>query len=181
MKSSNVEKRLGGSILAIVLLSICLIITTSALTYSMVSIEDNIFNIGTVDIDLNGGKEIISDPTLYFESGMTLKKNFYIRNDSTCDVYYKIYFQNIGGSLAGYMNVKICDGEKVLYQGMLSQLTRDSVLAADDVLAVGEKRELQIYFHLPENVGNKAQGLLLSFDIAADAVQAANNPQKNFK
>ena len=39
---------------------------------------------------------------------------------------------------------------------------------------------LKIYFHFPENEGNRNQGTKMSFDIVAEAVQTKNNPNKLF-
>ncbi len=180
MKRSSTKNKLSGSVIAIIALTVCFAITTLALAYSIISVDENIFRMGSVDIDLNGGESIINDSSLAVEPGMTVKKDFFIQNNSTCSVYYKLYFQNISGSLAELMNIKICDGDKVLYSGALNSFTKDSTSAADDILNVGEKKELQIYFHLPKNTGNTAQGTSLYFDFAAQAVQTANNPDKSF-
>ncbi len=182
MRSENkTAKRLTLSVVIIILLCICLTVTTFALVYSMVAVENNLFVTGTVQINLNDGNPVIQEGEFLFEPGMTVKKDFFIRNESTCDVYYKLYFQNVSGGLADVLEVKICDGDTVLFAGTPAELNRQSVVAANDLLKLGEKRELQIYFHFPEGAGNAAQGLYLSFDFAAEAVQAKNNPDKVFE
>ncbi len=153
MKSSKTAKRLTTSVVIIIFLCISLAVTTFALVYSMVSVENNLFVTGTVQINLNGGNPVISDHEFLFEPGMTVKKDFFVKNESTCDIYYKLYFQNVSGGLADVLEVKICDGEKVLFEGTPSELNRKSVGAADDVLQINEKRNLQIYFHFPEEIG----------------------------
>ena len=45
---------------------------------------------------------------------------------------------------------------------------------------IKEKRYLKIRIHFPEEAGNEAQNLTISFDIAAQAVQTKNNPDKLF-
>ncbi len=174
-------KRLTLSVVIILLLTFCLAITTFALVYSMVAVENNLFVTGTVQINLNDGKPVIKDNEFLFEPGMTVKKDFFIQNESTCDVYYKLYFTNVSGGLADVLEVRICDGEKVLFAGTPNELNRKAVGAADDLLRLNEKRELQIYFHFPEEAGNTAQGLFLSFDFTADAVQTKNNPDRVFE
>ncbi len=175
------DKKLRASIILIIILSICLSMTTFALTYSMVFIDDNFFFTGAVKINLNNGEAVIKEHEFLFEPGMTVKKEFFIENESTCDVYYKLYFQNVEGQLADVLEVTIMDGEKVLFAGSPHELNRKDVKAADDVLRLHERRDLQIYFHFPEDAGNEAQGLYLSFDLAADAVQTKNNAEKVFE
>ncbi len=177
---SQTAKRMTVSVILIILLSVCLAITSFALVYSMVTVEDNLFVTGQVRIDLNGGAAVIREDEFLFEPGMTVKKDFYVKNDSTCDIYYRLFFQNLEGGLAEVLEIKICDGDKVLFAGTPVALTQQNVAAADDVLRVGEVRQLQIYFHFPEEAGNAAQGLYLHFDFAAEAVQTKNNPNKEF-
>ena len=182
MQTENkTAKRLTASVAIIILLCICLAVTTFALVYSMVSVEDNLFVTGTVQINLNDGKPVIKDNEFLFEPGMTVKKDFFVKNESSCDIYYKLYFQNVSGGLADVLEVKICDGDKVLLEGVPSELNRKTVNAADDILYLNEVRNLQIYFYFPEEVGNKAQSLYLTFDFAAEAVQVKNNTDKSFE
>ncbi len=179
-KHDKTARQLTASVLIICLLSCCLAVTTFALAYSMVSVEGNLFFTGTVQINLNDGVPVIQEDEFLFEPGMTVKKDFFIRNESSCEVYYKLYFQNVSGGLADVLQIKICDGDKLLYQGTPAQLSRSSVLAAEDTLGLNEQRDLQIYFHFPAHIGNEAQSLYLNFDFAADAVQTKNNTDKSF-
>ena len=61
MLSSTASKKLFGGLVLLITLSICLCLTTFALVYSMISLENNIFKTGEVNIDLNGGKHVIED------------------------------------------------------------------------------------------------------------------------
>lgn len=160
---------------------ICLCVTTFALVWASVSVENNSFHTGIVQIDLNGGKPIIQEHEFLFEPGMTVKKDFYIENDSTWSVYYRLYFDNVSGGLADVLEVTIKDGEKTLYQGTAQNLNRSNVTAADDELQVKERRTLTVYFHFPEEKGNETQSLDLTFTMCADATQTKNNPNKLFK
>ncbi len=179
-KQNKLVKRLTASAAVIILLCICLAVTTFALVYSIVTVEDNLFVTGTVKIDLNNGRPVIEEDEFLFEPGMTVVKDFYLKNESTCDVYYKLYFQNIGGGLADVLQVKICDADKVLFEGTPAALTKANVAAADDILRLNEMRRLQISFHFPEEAGNETQSQYLNFDFAADAVQVKNNPDREF-
>lgn len=177
---SNTVKKLTGSIVTVVLLAICLCISTAALVWSIVSVENNLFHTGTVKINLNDGKPIIEEHEFVFGPGMTVQKRFFIENQSTCDIYYKLYFNNVGGGLANVLEITIKDGDKVLYGGTAKELTRTDTDAADDILKANEIRELTVYFHFPADSGNTLQNCNLIFDLCADAVQTKNNPQKLF-
>ena len=178
---SKTAKKLTGSIFAVILLAVCLCATTFALVWATVSVDNNLFNTGLVKINLNDGKPVIEEHEFLFEPGMTVKKNFFIENESTCDVYYKLYFDNVTGGLADVLEITVKDGDKTLYHGTASELNRTGVAAADDVLKMKEQRDLTVYFHFPEEAGNSAQGLDLTFDMCADAVQIRNNPDKQFE
>lgn len=180
MTESRTAKKITGGIIAIIILSVCLIVTTAALVYSSVAVENNYFRTGEVKLNLNDGEPIISEHEFLFEPGMTVKKDFFIRNESTWDVYYRIYFDNISGGLADVLDVTIKNGETVLYSGKPGELVRSSVHAAEDILAVGERRELTVYFYFPKEAGNEAQISDFLFTVCAEATQTKNNPDKKF-
>lgn len=58
MAEIKTAKRLTGGIIAIVALAVCLCITTFALVYASVSVENNLFHTGKVKINLNDGKPV---------------------------------------------------------------------------------------------------------------------------
>ncbi len=180
MKSSNTSKKLAVSVATIVLLAICLCITTFALMWAVVSKDNNLFHTGTVKINLNDGNPVIREHEFLFEPGMTVKKDFFIENQSTCEVYYKLYFGNVEGGLADVLEISICQGDTVLFEGKASELIKENVGAANDVLKLNERKNLTVYFHFPEEAGNTAQDKQLTFDMNADAVQTRNNPNKLF-
>ena len=180
MSETKTAKRLTGGIIAIIVLAVCLCITTFALVYASVSVENNLFHTGEVRINLNDGKPVIREHEFLFEPGMTVVKDFFIENDSTDEIYYKLYFDNVEGNLANVLEITVKDGDKTLYSGTAESLTRDSVSAADDTLKVSQKKDLSIYFYYPTSAGNDTQNNTLTFDFCADGVQTRNNPQKSF-
>lgn len=180
MAENKTAKRLTGGIIAIVALAVCLCITTFALVYASVSVENNLFHTGKVKINLNDGKPVIREHEFIFEPGMTVKKDFFIENDSTWDVYYRIYLENVSGGLAGVLEITVKDGDRALYSGTASELTQQNVTAADDTLKIGQKRNLTVYFHFPEDKGNETQNLDLTFTMCAEATQTKNNPNRLF-
>ncbi|MCI9449373.1 MAG: hypothetical protein HFE30_03870 [Clostridiales bacterium] len=174
------SQKLKASIVTVIVLAICLCITTFALIWATVSVENNLFHTGIVRINLNDGRPVIEEHEFIFEPGMTVKKDFFIENESTWDVYYKLYFTDVEGGLADVLEITVKDGNKVLYSGKASDLTKENAGAANDVLKLNERRELTAYFHFPEEAGNEAQNLVLTFSMSADAVQTKNNPNKLF-
>lgn len=174
-------KRLSVSIAALIILCVCLCVTSFALGYATYEAKHNSFHTGGVGIDINGGKPIITADEFRFEPGMTVEKPMYVKNNGTWAVYYKLYFSEVEGSLGDVLDVTILDedGNKVL-SGKLSQLTKDNVPALEDELAVGQRKDFTVRFHFPEAAGNSTQGGTLTFELSTVAVQTKNNPDKEF-
>lgn len=179
-EKNPVIKKLTVCIVIIVILAMCLCVTTFALVYSIVSVDENIFKTGTVEINLNDGNPIITEKEFLFEPGMRVKKDFFIENESSDDVYYKIYFDNITGGLARVLDVKILDKETgiSLYSGKAKDLIRENCDSAE--LLLNEKRTLTAEFHYPEESGNETPNMSLTFDMCAVATQKKNNEGREF-
>lgn len=180
MAETKTAKKLTGGIVAIIILAICLCITTVALVYANVSVENNLFHTGSVDINLNDGKPVIQEHEFLFEPGMTVEKSFFLENNSTWEVYYRLYLDSVSGGLADVLTVTIKDGEKILYSGTANELTMPNVAAADDTLKIGQRRNLTAVFYYPADKGNDTQNLDLTFTLCAEATQTKNNPDKRF-
>lgn len=178
--SNDTVRQLVIRVAAVIVLSFCLIITTYALVMVTVSMPENFFQTGNVEINLNDSEPVIEEHEFTFEPGMTVTKEFFLENCSTWDVYYKIYFDEVKGGLAKILDITIQDGEKVLIQGTAAELSRRNVKAAEDTLRRQEIRNLTIYFHYPENADNETQPMSLSFKLCAEAVQKKNNPNRQF-
>lgn len=178
-KSSS-GRRLTIEIAVVIILLICLSVTSIALIYAVVSVDNHLFHTGKIKINLNDGEPVIREHEFLFEPGMTVEKEFFIQNQSTWDVYYRLYFDKVEGGLADYLEITILDGDRVLYKNSAVNMKRDYTVAADDILRINETRNLTIRFHFPEESGNAAQNLTLSFELCADAVQTKNNPNKLF-
>ena len=144
MTERKTRSRLTGGIIAVIVLAVCLVVTTVALAYSMISVRDNTFATGGVRINLNDGEPVIRPDEFLFEPGMTVKKDFFIENDSTGTVYYRLYFAGVSGDLADVLEVTVKDGNKTLYSGTPTQL--ENTQAADDLLTLkGVQASFVIY------------------------------------
>lgn len=179
-KENATSKKLTASVVTVIILALCLCITTFALVWATVSVDNNLFHTAMVKINLNDGKPVIEEHEFLFEPGMTVKKDFFIENQSTWDVYYKLYFEDIEGGLADVLEISIRNDDTVLFEGKAKELTKANVGAANDVLKLNERRNLTVYFHFPEEADNRTQNLRLTFSMKADAVQTKNNPNKLF-
>lgn len=180
MNESNLSKRLKAGIIILIALTACLCVTTFALVYSTLTVDNNRFGTGNVSIDLNGGKAIVSETDFRLYPGAVVEKEFYIQNNSTDSVYYRLYFEDVGGSLAELIDIQILLDGKVLYSGKATTLSKEAAVAADDLLEIGEKRVLTAVFHLPKDADDTKQSGFLAFDLRAEAVQSKNNPDRSF-
>ncbi len=178
--ASGVAKRLAVSIVAIVLLTAALTVTTFILVVSTVSTDGHLFSTGSVRLNLNDGKPVVTADECVFAPGDSMEKHFTVENLSTCAVWYKIYFGNVSGEMADAVEVEICDGDTVLAHGKLTDLNEESTAAFDSALAIGEKKTLTVRFRFDESAGDALQNTLLTFDFKARATQVPNNPDKKF-
>lgn len=179
--AASARSKFLGSTLLTLLLVLGLAVTTFAIGLSLVNVPDNTFRTGSIKLNLNNGNPVIQENEFAFEPGVTVQKSFFLQNEGTWEVYYKLYFSNVNGNLADVLDVTIRDGDTVLYQGKMSGLTRRSAPTADTRLAVGQRRDFTITFHFPEESGNRWQGEALTFELCADAVQTKNNPAALFE
>ena len=178
-KSGKRWRRLMRGMFLVMLLVFGFALTTMALTYYKASVEENVFSTGSVSISLNDGVPVFNEDML-FEPGMVVQKDFTLRNDSSCDVYYRLYFSDIEGEFAESLEVAVTDGESAIFRGVLADMAGQTTDGAAGLLQEGEERKMTITFHFPENCGNDMQNQTVLFDLNADAVQAVNNPSQVF-
>ena len=192
MIQSNNMKKFTISIIIVIILMICFVTTTFALISNKVTVEDNYYQTGTLKVDFNGGNPIIEENEFNFEPGMTVVKSFYIKSESTCETYYRLYLDELEGDLADAIKITIAiddgdedhDNDKVLYSDVASNLTKEHSTVADDILGAKDsdngKRNYLIYFHYPSESNNSGQDKSLSFKLSVEATQTKNNTDKEF-
>ncbi len=194
-QKNQTERRLIVSIITVILLALCLGISTFALVQVTISVENNVFTTGIIGIRIYNDQNVESGPivtendALIFEPGAVLIKSFYLKNTGSIDVYYRLYIEAKSDVLADDIQVTISlqDG-CVLYQGLMSELTRKNATAAFDkdagaydILASGDRRDLTVSFKVLEGAGNDAQEQSLEFDLCVDATQVKNNDDREFE
>ena len=180
MADKKITRKLSVGILTLIGIIGCLCITTFAVLFLSISVSGNTFETGGIGINLNDGKPVIEKDEFLFEPGMTVEKDFFVENTGTDGLYYKLYFDEVSGDLADALEVTVKDGESVILSGKITELTEEAGLAAEDALAFGERRDLKIIFHFPENSENNYKDKTLSFIFYAKAVQSRNNDGKVF-
>lgn len=118
----------------------------------------------------------------YLERCNKYRHTLYISGkDKTEPQFYRLYLDNVTGGLSDVLTVTIKDGDKILYTGTANELTKQNVIAADDTLKIGQRRNLTVVFHYPESSGNDTQNHDLTFTLCAEATQTKNNPGRLFE
>ncbi len=180
--SDNIQrKKIKSGIAIIVILVLCLVITTFALVDVSLEIKNNKFHTGNIKININDRKPVINETDFIFEPGMTVKREFFVKNEGTWSAYYKIYLDEISGDLANVLEVTISDNDKVLYKGLARNMSKENVATIDNALAQNEKKNFEIAFYFPKEKGNEVQNKNMSFRLCADAVQTKNNKGRLFQ
>jgi len=179
-KAKRTEAGLKRCGLLILVLLLGLSLTVYAILRSEAEVKDNTFSTGKIDINLNDGVSVITEEDLRFEPGATVRKTFFLENDSTWEVYSRLYLSGVRGGLERVVEITIACGEEILYSGPAMNLNREKAVDAG-TLAIAERREYTITLHFPEEAGNTAQEEELYFTLCADAVQSKNNPGKEFE
>lgn len=179
------NKKIRQNIVIIILLIIGLTITTFALMRETLQLNEHTFETGRMKINLNDGKtlrfkDVNGNEITYFEPGMNVVSDFFVKNEGTNDMYYRFYFDHVKGELADVIRVKILDGQTVILEGNMKDMDRQHAQAVDDVLAINEKKELSILFSFESGVDNRHMSKYLEFALNAEGTQVRNNINKEF-
>lgn len=178
------DKKLQVHIVTLLLLCLGLCITSIAVSYTLIKVENNYFKTGEISIDLNGGQPIIPADKWLLEPGMTIQEDFTITNKGGWKVYYKLFFEKVEGKLGEVLEIDIFKKDSpdiILLSGKISELVDADALNIAGELEEGETQILTARFHFPKDSGNDYKGEALEFDMSAIAVQTKNNSNKEFK
>lgn len=179
------DKKFFRSIVTLVLLIIGLTITTMALMRETLQLNEHTFETGRMKINLNNGqklkfRDVNGNDIAYFEPGMTVVSDFFVRNEGTNDMYYRFYFDQVEGELAEVVHVTILDGNEIIFEGDMRNMDRKHSSAVDDVLAISESKTLTIMFTVDPDTGNQYMSKYLAFALNAEGTQVRNNPNREF-
>ena len=164
----------------VIVLALGLSTTSMALVYHEVEIENNQFVTGKVSVCINDDQPIFDDD-MFFVPGMVVERDFTLRNDSTCDVYYRLYLTKVEGELAETLQVEVWSGETKLFSGTLAEMNGIKSEGADGTLAKGEEQIMTIVFSVPNDCTDALENCAVDFDLNADVVQTVNNPEGSFR
>ena len=175
-------KKFKRGMAGVVVLFGVLCTTTIAYAYYVTKeVLNNEFTTGEVDISLSEEGNAVGSGEILLEPGAEIVKDFKVTNDSTCEVYYKLYFSDIEGELAEVLEVTVLADDEEVGTGILSELLSDGGIVAEEALEVGEDAYVSVLIHMPEECGNEAQAQKVSFELHVDAVQVPNNPDRAFE
>ena len=154
------KRKINGAVVAIIVLSVCLAVSAFALAYETLVVDSNVFRMGTVKININDGVPVISEGEYLFEPGMTVIKDFFVENQSTWDVYYRLYFTNVQGDLADILeHLALCSTNYIhhvlvvtpfltLLQHLLKQALAVGILSQLEVVTTLIRCQSQQYYPL---------------------------------
>lgn len=191
-QKSNTKRKAYQSLIIIFILVVMLAATTYALALSFVSVDDNQFETGNVEIEINNGKAIFDDENLKIEPGYRLVKTFTVKNTGTADAYYRFYLENVEGSLQDSLIFSFYEGDvkdslagtnstvEPVLTGAAAELTKSDVAKGIGELKKGEEKTFTVLVKMKESAGNTYQGGYISFNLTAEAVQSRNNPDRVF-
>ena len=191
-QKSNTKRKAYQSLIIIFILVVMLAATTYALALSFVSVDDNQFETGDVEIEINNGEAIFDDENLKIEPGYRLVKTFTVKNAGTADAYYRFYLENVEGSLQNSLIFSFYEGDvkdslagtnstvKPVLTGAAAELTKSDVAQGIGELKKGEEKTFTVLVKMKESAGNTYQGGYISFNLTAEAVQSRNNPNRVF-
>lgn len=182
MNEQNLKKKLNIMIVTVILLICGLTVTSFALVSTIVKIQNNRFSMSLgVDLSFNNDNDdqpVVDMSDILFEPGGTYRSEFPIVNNSTFDVWYRVYLTNVEGALKDDITVTIKDEDgNELCKGPMDELGPDKVKLS--TLKANQTKTLTIDFYFSPDADNTVQGQTVSFNITADATQMEHNSGPN--
>lgn len=168
---SKSEKRLYICVSILALVAICFFASSCFFAKTTVNARIQNYNSGNsagdykVDVDINGGVNIINADEYIFEPGMKVSKDYYIVNNDSQAVYYG--FNNVTGNLAKYILITLESDNQIIYCGSAADLS-DFNLDKTYTINSGERKNFTITFEYPEAKGNASQNAELNFSVCCD-------------
>ncbi len=162
----TISETIKKSAVVIIFLVLCLIFSTFSLAY--IKAQDE-----SCKINLNGGLPVVEESNFKISPGMTLERDFFIKNESSNRLGYSLYFQNMEGSLGNIITATFYEEDKIILSGLMADLTKAKVNNTIGSLNPYEKKPLKVVFAFPKEVTNEYKKASLQFDIGAVAMWSA--------
>jgi hypothetical protein len=177
---NSLRKRAKQTLAFAAALLIVLAVSTYALSKASVSVNDHSVATGTIAIDINNGKPVITEDEFLFEPGMRVIKDFTVTNEGTADAWYKVYFDEVEGELSKVLLISVYDQDQTYYSGSVLDFASVEDVDYFGSIEPGETKTLTLKIEYPKTAGNETKNQTMSFVLNAIAVQVKNNPDKQF-
>ncbi len=192
------KKRIVAASAVLAVLISAYLVTSLMLAASSLEVRlgNHIFRTETMDIDIQGNGKLngSDDHELYFsdsngkpitlvEPGMTFRGDFCVVNDSTFDVYYRLYFSRLEGGLKDILQATILDkdtGDVIYGPVALSSMESAETFPQGKILASHQSRDMILELYFPKDAGNEYQNQSLSCEINVDMTQVRNNDGQEY-
>lgn len=180
LESTVSSKKAAVSFTVLIALCFMLAVTTFALLVTTVSVYNNLFTTGSVSVQFNGGKKVFSETDLLLSPGQTLERPMTITNIGEAPAYCRIYIENVRGSLNEALLFHIYDDGQLVKTVRPCDFTAQNALKLPAALQPGETYSYLVQVVMEENGGNTYTESGVTFDFIVHAVQAVNNPDREF-
>lgn len=174
------NKKAINSFAFMLILMLMFAVTSLALFSQSLVLYNNSFETGGVKIDFNGGNVVFDEKDLLLQPDSGVTKTMTVKNISTGSIYYRIYMENVCGSLASVLEFRVYRNGVLLRSDTASDFGADEALYCDVALSPGETDTYTISAYMPGSSGNAYQNGYITFDLVANAVQSKNNPSLEF-
>ena len=181
----STKKKIFLNMAGIIFMCAAFATITWALFFHLVSVDNNFFQTGYVEIELTNGVSpdgpVFGGDDLALAPGNSVTKPMVLKNKSSDPVHYRIYVENVSGDLQYALLFRIYDENHTLLKTVvLADFNDGDALESDVPLAIGGEKTFYIEAAMNECAGNEYEGRALTFDFVAKAVQSKNNPTKEF-
>lgn len=159
-------RKIKKNLLIIIVLCICLSLMTCTASFAAGTKD-------TYKINLNGGLPIIEEEGINLAPGDTISKEFWIENMGDTTAKYRLYFNDVKGSLKDKIEVTIYDKDEIILHGILNALATIPK-ETTGILLPREKKTLKIDFYFPQSGNNGLKKRDVTFDLNALAEWSKN-------
>lgn len=118
-------------------------------------------------INLNDGEPVIEELSATFMPGDTIKRKFFIENEGSTKLDYRLYFDGVEGSLKDILEFTIKSGEDTLMTGKMKDYIKRKNLRKTGTLEPKERDYLTIEFHFPKDADSSYETSSIEFDLKA--------------
>jgi hypothetical protein len=174
------KKKLYFNIISLILLFAMLVGATYAILIALVDVKDNFFETGYVKIELNGGKLVFDGSDFNLAPSSSITKPMTVKNLSSVPIHYRVYLENVSGSLSEAISFNIYNGSELVKTIEIADFDSKNALVSDESLIVNGEKTYSIEAFFNESAGTTYQNATVTFDFVAEAVQAPYNPNKEF-